>query len=439
VGTDTVDLERAAFDIQPASGLRLSDGSGPQTLTLTYRHPTLPFSFRVAYTFEADAYQIHASGRVEGLDRPLLVTDLGDGLAYTEADSAGESRSMAYVWNHVQDGITSRLIGRAEPGVQEGPMLWAAARSKFFVMALLGGSGDGDLAETDYLGGLIVGESTLDERVSVMVAQAVGNDGGFDYRLFLGPQEYARLSSLGEDLDEVNPYGWRIMRPIVRPFVSIITTILNYLHNQLNLGYGWVLMFFGVMMRVVLWPLNQKAMRAQLKNMAVQPLMQEIQAKHKENPERMQKEMLKLYKEHGYNPLSGCLPMLIPWPVLIALFFVFQNTIELRGVPFLWLPDLSAPDPLYILPIFLGVSMFLMQWVSMRSLDQQNPQMKMMMYFMPIMMVFIFFRLASGLNLYYSTVNIATIPQQIWINKERKKMRSANAAKSAAKASAKKG
>jgi YidC/Oxa1 family membrane protein insertase len=208
--------------------------------------------------------------------------------------------------------------------------------------------------------------------------------------------------------------------------VSIVVGILTFLHNQLHLAYGWVLILFGVLMRVVLWPLNQKAMRSQLKNMAVQPLVQEIQAKYKDNPEKLQKEMMRLYKEHGFNPLGGCLPMLLPWPVLIALFFVFQNTIELRGVPFLWIPDLSAPDPLYILPVFMAASMFLMQWVTMRSLPQgQSAQMKMMMYIMPIMMLFIFWRLASGLNLYYATANIATIPQQIWIANERKKVQAA--------------
>jgi YidC/Oxa1 family membrane protein insertase len=184
-----------------------------------------------------------------------------------------------------------------------------------------------------------------------------------------------------------------------------------------------VLVVFGVLMRVVLWPLNQKAMRAQLKNMAVQPQIQEIQSKYKDNPEKLQKEMMRLYKEEGFNPFAGCLPLLLPWPILIALFFVFQNTIELRGVSFFWLPDLSAPDPLYILPVFLGVSMFLMQWVSMKAVEQQNPQMKMMLWMMPIMMVFIFFKLASGLNLYYAVSNIATIPQQIWINNERNKMK----------------
>ena len=109
--------------------------------------------------------------------------------------------------------------------------------------------------------------------------------------------------------------------------------------------------------------------------------------------------------------------------MLIALFFVFQNTVELRGVDFLWLADLSAKDPYYILPILLALSMFLMQFVSMRSLDQPNAQLKMMMWIMPGMMLFIFMNLASGLNLYYATTNLATIPQQVWIAKERKKVR----------------
>jgi len=279
------------------------------------------------------------------------------------------------------------------------------------------------VSEADYLGGLLVRPSRLPERVRVGAAQAVHNDGTFAYRLFMGPQEYARLSSLGQGMEQVNPYGWRLFRPIVRPFVSIIMTILTFLHTNLALSYGWVLVVFGVVMRIVLFPLNHKAMRAQLRNMAVQPLVQEIQKKYKDNPEKLQKEMMKLYKEHGFNPLAGCLPMLLPWPVLIALFFVFQNTIELRGVPFLWLADLSAKDPYYILPILLAVSMFLMQFVSMRSLDAPNPQMKMMMYVMPPMMLFIFANLASGLNLYYATANIATIPQQVWIANERKKMK----------------
>ena len=330
---------------------------------------------------------------------------------------------MAYVHNHLRDGIRSTTLSGADPTIVGGPLLWAAFKSKFFVLALMGGESDETAGPASYLGGLLVRDGALEERVRVGAAQAVGNDGAFAYRLFMGPQEYARLSSLGQAMEEVNPYGWRFFRPIIRPFVSIIMTILVFLHTQLTWTYGWVLIVFGVLMRVVLFPLNHKAMKAQLRNMAVQPLVQEIQKKHKDSPEKLQKEMMKLHREHGFNPLAGCIPLLLPWPVLIALFFVFQNTIELRGVPFLWLPDLSAKDPFYILPVILALSMFLMQWVSLRSLDTANQQMKMMMYIMPPMMLFIFANLASGLNLYYATANIATIPQQVWIMNERKKMK----------------
>ena len=175
------------------------------------------------------------------------------------------------------------------------------------------------------------------------------------------------------------------------------------------------------MIKVVLYPLTKSSYRSMAKMRELQPKMQEIKEKYPDNPQKQQEATMKLYRESGTNPLGSCLPMLLPWPVLIALFFVFQNTIELRGVSFLWLPDLSAPDPYFILPVFLGISMFLLQWVSMRSMPTQNPQMKMMMYLMPVMMVVIFFQLASGLNLYYATANIATLPQQIYIANERKK------------------
>jgi YidC/Oxa1 family membrane protein insertase len=423
VGADTVDLRRAPFSVSPEGGLRLSDGGPPQSLRFTYQHPTQPFRFEVEYTFDPGRYVVGVSGSVSGADRPVLLTDLGDGLAFAEADSAQEARMMAYVYDHVDEGVSSTILSRASPEFVQGPLLWAAFRSKFFLIAMLAGESEDAVADGQGLGGLLVGESTLPGRIHVQTAQSIGSDGQFAYRLMMGPQEYSRLQTLGQGMEEVNPYGWRFMRPIVRPFVSIIITVLTFLHSTLSIGYGWVLIVFSIAMRIILFPLNQKAMRAQLRNMAVQPLVAEIQKRYKDNPEKLQKEMLRLHKEHGFNPLAGCLPMLLPWPILVALFFVFQNTIEFRGVPFLWLPDLSAHDPLYVLPVFMAISMFLMQWVSMKSLDQPNPQMKMMMYFMPIMMLFIFFRLPSGLNLYYATTNLAMIPQQVWIANERKKLK----------------
>ena len=419
LGERTFDLGARSFEVEPADGLRLNEGGGSRTLTFRYRDPA-GLIFQTAYTFDPSSYDILARTEVIGPDVDLLVTGMGSGLGYNERSRSEESTVMGYVWNHVRDGVDDeRLTGVDDERIQEGPHRWAALKSKYFIFALIPGREGGE----QYLGGVIARPAEGDDQAAITVTQSLDASGVLDYRVYLGPQEREVLMAFENDLEEANPYGYRWMRPIVRPVVSVALSILNFLHDVLNVGYGWVLIIFGVMMRVLLFPLNQKAMRAQMRNMAVQPLLKEIQTKYKDQPEKLQKEMMKLYKDHGFNPVAGCLPMLLPFPVLITLFFVFRNTIQLRGESFLWLPNLAAADPLYILPVLLGLSMFLMQFITVRSMPEPNPQMKMMMWIMPIMMAAIFFRFASGLNLYYATANLATIPQQILIAKERQQLR----------------
>jgi len=420
VGRDTLDLADVPFTVEPEGGITLQEEDGPRTLTFRFANGS-GFGVTVAYTFRPDTYLVDVEVRTEGVDRPIVFTRLGEGIAFNEADPRQEAQAMAWVGNHRTEGITAHPLSRVEEAsLEEGPFRWVAFKSRYFVSVLLPGTGSEE--EEAFLGGVLARPSEAENQAGVTVAHPVAVDGTTEYRVFLGPQEYATLQSLASDLEEVNPYGWKFFRPIIRPFVGLILWVLNFLHNTLSIGYGWVLILFGVLMRVLLWPLNQKAMRAQMKNMAVQPLVKEIQTKYKDNPERLQKEMMKLYKEHGFNPLGGCLPMLLPWPILIALFFVFQNTIEFRGVAFLWLPDLSAKDPLYILPVFLALSMFLLQWITLRSMPESNPQMRFMMWFMPLFLGFLFLQFPSGLNLYYAVMNIATIPQQVLIARERKKV-----------------
>ena len=420
VDDGVLDLGAEPYDVLPADGIRLSEGGAPQTLTFRYTHPSGALALETSYTFDPSSYVIVARTEVVGVDRPLLVTTLGSGLQYNERNRKEESTVMGYVSNHLREGIDDERLSQVdEEQIREGPLLWGALTSKYFIFALVSGSEGGE----QYLGGMIASPAPGEDQARVLVTQPVGNSGVVDYRIFAGPQDRPLLTAFENDLEGANPYGYRWMRPVVRPVVNVVLAILNFLHDTLNVGYGWVLVIFGVMMRVLTYPLNQKAMRAQMRNMAVQPLLQDIQKKYKDQPEKLQKEMVKLYKDHGFNPLAGCLPMLLPWPVLITLFFVFRNTIQLRGESFLWLPNLAAADPLYILPLLLGVSMFFMQWISVRSMPEPNPQMKMMMWMMPIMMTFIFFNFASGLNLYYATSNLATIPQQYLIAKERKQFR----------------
>lgn len=433
-GADTVSLSRFPFSVTPSDGLRLgtADGAGAgsdsASLVFRYDHPSGQFFSEIRYTFTVDSYMVRVDGRLPQLpapDRTTLVVDMAPGLAVNELRAAEDRRMTAFSGNHLDDGIRARPLERVDsPERIDGPLLWAAVKSKFFLHAVLplrGGGSGGTGTTPSFLAGLSVRPGAPGTVPSIRVATPVSPSGAYAYRTYLGPMERERLVNAGDELEEVNPYGWRFFRPIVRPFVGIVIWLMNYLHETLLLSYGWVLIVIGLLMRILMWPLYQKSMRAQVKGMAVTPLLQELQRKYADDREKLQRETLKLYKEHGVNPMAGCLPMLLPWPVLIALFFVFQNTIQLRGEPFLWLPDLSAPDPFYALPLFLGASMFLLQFISMRAAGTANPQMKMLMYIMPPLMTFIFWNFASGLNLYYSVVNIATIPQQVLIAKQRKK------------------
>ena len=435
-GADTVSLSQFPFSVTPSDGLRIGTGAGRDTASLVFRydHPSGQFFSEVRYAFSADSYMVHVDGRLPQLpapDRTTMVLDMAPGLAVNELRAAEDRRMTAFSGNRLDDGIRARPLERVDgPERIDGPLLWAGVKSKFFLHAVLpprGSDATGAAipsfagAAPNFLAGLSVRPGAPGTVPAVRVAMPVSPSGTYAYRTYLGPMERERLVQAGDELEEVNPYGWRFFRPIVRPFVGIVIWLMNFLHETLLLSYGWVLIVIGLLMRVLMWPLYQKSMRAQVKGMAVTPLLQELQRKYADDREKLQRETLKLYKEHGVNPMAGCLPMLLPWPVLIALFFVFQNTIQLRGEPFLWLPDLSAPDPYYALPLFLGASMFLLQFISIRAAGAANPQMKMLMYIMPPLMTFIFWNFASGLNLYYSVVNVATIPQQVLIAKQRKK------------------
>ncbi|HYF40751.1 MAG TPA: membrane protein insertase YidC [Gemmatimonadales bacterium] len=376
----------------------------------------------LTYTFRPDDYQIGVTGQVSGVgpNGGLLLISMGPTLANTEADSNENHRALALVTKHNE---TERLdFGSIEPGeprTVSGPLEWGAIKSKYFVTGVLapdsaGGGISGATASA------IPGPEKLSTHANVQLSLPLPPSGSFAYQVYAGPMEYDRLRRIGHGFDDVNPYGWPGFRTVIRPLAAGVRWLLVWMHEHLSLAYGIVLIIFGILVRVLLWPLNQKAMRANLQLQAVQPLMKEVQEKYKNDPQKVQQEMFKLYKEHGVNPLGGCWPMLLPMPVLFALFFVFQNTIELRGASFLWLPDLSRPDPLYIIPIVMGLSMYGLSKVGQMGMEP-NPQMKMMLYVMPVMMTFLFLNFASGLNLYYAVSNIASIPQQWLLARERQK------------------
>ena len=413
---DTVPLHDWPFTISPGS----EDPKSPRSLRL--RAARNGVNVDLTYTFHVDDYRIGVEGKVTGVgpNGGLVRVGMGPTIANTEADSTENRHALALVTKHNDTERTDFSgLEPGEPKVISGPLEWAAIKSKYFVTAVLAL----DSTQAPISGVTAVAPATAGKdpsSASVDLSLPLPPSGVFGYTTYVGPMEMDRLSAIGHSFDDVNPYGWPGFRTIIRPVAAGVRWLLVWMHENLHLAYGLVLVIFGILVRVVLWPLNQKAMRANMQLQAVQPLMKEIQEKHKSDPQKVQQEMFKLYKEHGVNPLGGCWPMLLPMPVLFALFFVFQNTIELRGASFLWLPDLSRPDPLYIIPVIMGISMWGLTKVGQVGMEP-NPQMKMMLYILPVMMTFLFLNFASGLNLYYAVSNIASIPQQWLLARERQK------------------
>ncbi len=413
---DTIPLHDWPFTVSAES----LDVKGPASLRLSGSRNGV--NVDLTYTFRPDDYQIGVEGRVTGVgpNGGLLRVGMGPTIANTEADSNENRHALAMVTKHNETERTDFSgLEPGEPKTVSGPLEWAAIKSKYFVTAVLAL----DSTRGPISGAVATAPPTAGDdpsRANVDLSLPLPPSGVFGFATYVGPMEMDRLARIGHSFDDVNPYGWPGFRTIIRPVAAGVRWLLVWMHENLHLAYGLVLVIFGILVRVILWPLNQKAMRANMQLQAVQPLMKEIQEKHKNDPQKVQQEMFKLYKEHGVNPLGGCWPMLLPMPVLFALFFVFQNTIELRDASFLWLPDLSRPDPLYIIPILMGLSMWGLTKVGQVGMEA-NPQMKMMLYILPVMMTFLFLNFASGLNLYYAVSNIASIPQQWLLARERQK------------------
>lgn len=416
-GKDTTQLSTLKFNVDSAA----SSGKPGIAFSADIENTHIA----IAYVFTSDGYLANVRGSVKGGDSTaVLLIKLHEGLPFVEADSVDDLRSLAYVAKPTQEDAHSIPFAKLDslaPSVERDSLAWVASKNKYFLLALIATPPGKPFAAAVFTRG--AHEPKAVSSADALIFQPLTRNGDFAFDMYSGPQEWRRLHQMGHNLEHVNPYG-SFLRPVVQPFATIVMQVVLWIHDRLKINYGWVLIIFGITIRILLWPLNQGAMRNSLKLQRIQPQLQEIQKKYKSNPEKLQTEMSKLYRDHGmspFTPLAGCLPMLIPMPVLFALYFVFQNTIEFRGVSFLWLPDLSQRDPFFILPALMGISMYVLSWISLRS-GPPNPQAKTMAYIFPVMMVVFFWRLAAGLNLYYAVQNLATLPQQWLIARERAKL-----------------
>ncbi len=412
---DTIDLTKQVF----SSTTTEENGN----TVVSYSAALAGKTVSVRYSFLPDSYRVSVAAAVAGVpENSYLLVDLPPGFRSSESDTTEDHSHLAYAYKPELSGAKPITFASLDPGEREieaGPITWGVAKSKYFILGVLAPKGGANFAELNATGGVRIGKNATRAQATLVAPLKAGN---VSFDVYAGPQEFKRLLAMGREFETSNPYGGWI-QGIVQPFATMIIRLLLWMKATLGVSYGWILVIFGVAIRIILWPLNQKAMRSSMQMQRIQPEMQALQTRYKGDPQKLQAAMMELYKEHGMSPfssLSGCLPMLIPLPVFFALFFVFQNTIEFRGVSFLWFPDISVKDPFYVIPILVALTTMLMSWIGMRGM-KANEQQKMMMYLMPAMMLIFFFSMASGLNLYYFIQNLASLPQQWLISQERSK------------------
>jgi YidC/Oxa1 family membrane protein insertase len=425
-------LSGVAFDaFSDRSVSPLEDGA---VLVLDADRPQLRVSFRTAgagggveryYTFAHDSYVVGAGVRFNAADLPSVRSirwGLGPGVQPTEAnvreDEAAERATV-----RLGEEYYRKKRGSFDESYS-GTVHWVSLQLKYFIVALMAPAPVGGEARIEgrKADGFMTGSIDLPvfERQG-RVDQTV--------EMYMGPIDFDALKSLGRGLEKNVDLGHKYFRPVS---AAVLWSLLK-LHTVIP-NYGLVIILLSVFTKVLFYRLTHKSFKSMRDMQALQPRLQGLKEKYKNDRAKLSQETMKIYKEAGVNPLGGCLPMLLQMPVFIALFNVLRNTIELRQAPFVgWINDLSQQDVLAtlpmalpmlgdavsVLPIVMGASMLLQSRIggSIAGPESSATQSKMLQYMMPIVFTVLFYRMPSGLVIYWIVNTVLSIAQQYYINK----------------------
>jgi len=251
------------------------------------------------------------------------------------------------------------------------------------------------------------------EKSAIMFVQ--GREPSMLIHGYIGPKEYKVLHALHPELTEAIEYGWFTF--LSKPLFKVLYWLNNHIGN-----WGWSIIILTLLIKLLLFPLSYKGMMSMQKLKDLAPKMKEIRERYKDDTQKMNMKMMELYKKHGANPMGGCLPMLLQIPVFFALYRVFLNAVELQGAPWiLWIKDLSLQDPYFVLPILMGISMWVQQKMTPNTMT--DPMQQKIFQWLPAVMTLFFLTFPSGLVLYWLVNNIFTIAQQYVINKAYEKQK----------------
>jgi YidC/Oxa1 family membrane protein insertase len=406
---ETLTLAGAATGTLTLSGT-LPSGA-PVTKTLEFRGNAYP----IAVTLRADT--LPASFSRAGLGWRRHVVDTG------RKDPEARYRGAVLLANNK---VVHELVGAMAPGSQNAfaaPVGWAGYADHYFLAALV--------PEDPTRAAAVVSPEHEGMQILLTAPRAPGEEGGARFTLYVGPKDVEILESVGYQLARAVDFGWFALLAV--PLLKLLK-----LFHSATRNYGVDVILLTILVKVLFIPLSQKSMKSMRDMQRLQPQMAKLREKFKDDRERLNKEMVELYRRHRVNPLGGCLPMLLQFPVFIGLYQALNQAIELRHARFaLWVRDLSAHEcypwpgqapvggcnelsvlgfPIPVLVILMGASMLLQQWLSPSS-GMDPAQQRMMMVLMPVMFSVMFVNFPSGLVLYWLVNNVLTIAQQSWTNR----------------------
>jgi YidC/Oxa1 family membrane protein insertase len=419
----TATLNSALFQVSVeggtmAGGARRATAESPVTLRYEWADGA-GRSARKELTFFASGSQTNLRASATGFGSPLYV-GLGAGLDEVEVGLRNAylaERALAYS----AAGLDKWSADDLEPAVVMDAPLWAGVESHYFLGALLLNGDNPAIPRAIFTPAAVVIPPLAEgEEPTPHLLPSIAVDVAALERpaiLYYGPKKYDYLGDLNVSLQEAVDFGlWGF---ISKPLLFVLNSIYSVVGN-----YGWAIVLLTAMLRLVFWPLNQKAMTSMRKTQKLQPQMAAIRSKYKgakdlDSRQKMNEEVMALYKREGVSPLGGCLPMLAQIPILFSFYALLSVAIELRQAPFLlWVQDLSRHDPLLVLPLLMGASMFVQQRLTpTNAADPQQASMMRMMRLMPILFTVMFLYVPSGLVLYWLVNNVLGIGQQLYINR----------------------
>lgn len=389
-------LETALYEVSRDFD-SLSPTSPTGTITYTFRDEENGIAIQKELTFHYDSYLMDVVIRTEGLENGVDVL-LGTNFGVVEWGK-GYIGAIGPAWM-IGDELEKES---PDPEIRKsGDVRWAALQDKYFISVMIPeASARGVFAKTEMervvTAGLEFPPSSEEPRIA--------------FQLYAGPKQFGSMKALGYGLEDTIDFGWFIYDTwdIVRFVAKPLFFVLLFFHDYTN-NFGVAIILLTGCIKLLFVPLQYKSYKSMQGMQKIQPKVQALQKKFKEDRERLNSELIKLYKEHKVNPVGGCLPMLLQMPAFISLFNILYMTVDLRQAPFiLWITDLSVPDPFYVLPILMGVSMVLQQKIMPTTMD---PTQAKMMLLLPVFLTFLFLTFPAGLVLYWLTNNVLTITQQ---------------------------